>query len=152
MDVEWIVAKVENVREHYMECRRSNKGKPMRVAYEHIRLVPNNELAKAIVQSTLEDDIAETDTSELKTMEEMILDDHHDIYEEILGNDSDMEDVKDLKPIGASSSLLSSKPTGQPEKDIGTALEPTTKSINNSWIPHINTRLMKYISSTAQSS
>lgn len=32
VDIEWIVAKVENVRKHYVECRRSTRGKPMRVA------------------------------------------------------------------------------------------------------------------------
>lgn len=43
VDVVWILAKVEAVKEHYMECRRSKKDNSMCVAYEHISLVPRNE-------------------------------------------------------------------------------------------------------------
>lgn len=35
----------------------------------------------------------------------MILEDNQDIYEDNFGNDGDMEDVVELKPIGVSSPL-----------------------------------------------
>lgn len=38
----------------------------MRVAYEHVRLVPSKDLAKDITESYIEDDIADTKTDELK--------------------------------------------------------------------------------------
>lgn len=51
VDIKWITATVTEPRTHFVECRRSNKGRPMRVAYEHVRLVPSGDLAKEITES-----------------------------------------------------------------------------------------------------
>lgn len=90
VDVEWITATVVEPKECFVECRSSQKGRPMRVAYEHIRLVPSNEIAKEITQNLLEDYMAETDPKDIKTIEQMTDDDRY-LYEDVFGTDSDIE-------------------------------------------------------------
>lgn len=45
---------------------------PMRVAYEHVRPISSNEIARQITESYVEDKIANTDPTELKTIEKMV--------------------------------------------------------------------------------
>lgn len=78
----------------------------MRVAYEHIRLVSSDELAKAITESYLEDEIANTDLNGLQALDSLERDDAKDVYEDIFGTDSHMDDFEQLQPIGASTTLL----------------------------------------------
>lgn len=67
-DVEWVIARVEVVKMHYMQCIRSTKGKPMRVANEQIRTIPNYKLSAEIAQISLEHKISNTGHSEIKTI------------------------------------------------------------------------------------
>lgn len=67
-NVEWISATVITAKEHFVECRRSEKGRPMRVAYEHIRLVPSNYLEREIVEPYFEDDISEMKARKMQTI------------------------------------------------------------------------------------
>lgn len=106
MYIEWITAGVEAVKEHYVECRRSHIGRPMRVAYVHVRLVTDNALAREIAQSYEEDDIADTDAKEIRTIDQMSMNTSEDIYEDICGHDRDIDDKDELRPIGTVSSLL----------------------------------------------
>lgn len=89
LDVKWITATVIDAKEHFVECRRSHRGPPMRVAYEHVRLVPSNELAKQISESFIEEDIADADANNVRTIEEMTSKDKDNVYEDIFGTESE---------------------------------------------------------------
>lgn len=91
----------------------------MRVAYEHIRFVPNNEIAKEIAEGYVEDEIANTDHGTIKKIDQMSVNTKYDLYEEIFGHDRDPEDMEELRQFGAVSSLFNSNVVGTPEKDIG---------------------------------
>lgn len=131
--VEWITATVIEAKEHYVECLRSARGRPMRVAYEHIRLVPSDELAKEITESYLEDEIADTDTTGLKTLESLDRDDDSsNAYEDIPGTDTDMDDIEKPRSLDTSTSLMSqlNNPIGNTAKDVGQIESTTTKNID----------------------
>lgn len=67
----WITATVEEAKQHYVECRMSKKGKPMRVAYEHVSFFPFNELAEEFAECYVEDDITESDRDLLEHLNEL---------------------------------------------------------------------------------
>lgn len=119
VDIQWVTATVEKVRDHFVECRRSRKGPPMRVAFEHIRLIPSSSLAREITETYLEDEISEQDTNDIKTIEEMSTTDTDNIYTDIFGDESDTDEEEELKPIGTAASLFTTTTVGNPEKDIG---------------------------------
>lgn len=52
--VRWVSASVVEEEEHIVRCRRSNRGAPMSVAYEHIRIAPSGVLAQELVECSLE--------------------------------------------------------------------------------------------------
>lgn len=106
IDVEWITETVIDAKEHYVECRRHRKRRPLRVAFEHIRLVSSKERAKQIYESFMEEDIAETDRNGLKPIEKMTDSDEKDLYEDILGTETDNDDDEELRPIGTTNSML----------------------------------------------
>lgn len=126
LKTEWITATVFNPKEHFVECKRSQKGRPMRVAYEQVRIVPSNEIAKEILESFLEDYIADNQHEDLKTIDQMTEHDNttdNDTYKEIFGSDSDTDDDEDLQPIGTScttiGAMLSTQAIGETRKDVG---------------------------------
>lgn len=51
----WTEAEVIDPRDHFVVARRSRHGRPMKVAYEDIRLVPEHPLAIEPMQDALED-------------------------------------------------------------------------------------------------
>lgn len=55
--VGWIEARVVEAHEHYVKCRRSAKGPPMSIAYEHVRLAPKSELTNELTRYSLEDEL-----------------------------------------------------------------------------------------------
>ena len=54
---EWIKATVITACPHYLEVRRSNRGPPMRIAYEDVRFAPRGELATELMSCTLEEEL-----------------------------------------------------------------------------------------------
>ena len=51
----WVEARRVEAKEHVLKCRRRNKGLPMGVAYEHVRIAPQGELIGELLRSSLED-------------------------------------------------------------------------------------------------
>lgn len=139
LDVKWVTSTVINAKEHFDECRRSHIGPPMRVAYEHVRLVPSNEISNKISESLIEEYIADIDTNNVRTLEGMSSQKNHNVYQDIFGTESESDEDKELEPIGTERSMLCSKVEGRPEKDIGTA--PPTISVKSA---------MKELTSTEQ--
>lgn len=131
VEVEWIAATVIEPREHYVECRRSQKERTMRVAYEHIRLIASNDLAKKITETYLEEEIASMGNEDLKTLTDLENNKEKDIYTEIFGDDSDSDDEVELQPIGSASTLLSKVTVGDTSKDVGQIRDTTTNNIDS---------------------
>lgn len=69
----WVKGKVVETHQHYVTCRRSMKGQPMKVAYEDIRLAPKGELA-AELQAPLVEDIFDRPQTPLNSQPELISD------------------------------------------------------------------------------
>lgn len=78
----------------------------MRVAYEHVRLAPSNEIAKQITETLLEDFIAEANPSETKTLDEMTTAGSQKMYTHIFGSDTDTDEDEKLRPIGTARAML----------------------------------------------
>lgn len=78
----------------------------MHVAYEHIRLVPSNDLAKQITESYLKDEIADVDHQGVQSLESLEGSETNDIYEDIFGTNSYMEEIEELQPIETSTTLM----------------------------------------------
>lgn len=55
---EWVKGKVISASKHFAMCKRSEKGVPMKVAYEDLRIVPKGDLAQELQSSVLEDYIS----------------------------------------------------------------------------------------------
>lgn len=51
----WIEARVLSTGDHMFKCKRTQKGPPMTVAYDHVRLAPESELARELMLESLED-------------------------------------------------------------------------------------------------
>lgn len=51
----WIVAKVVEAGRHIAKCKRFEKGNPMKVAYEDIRLRPKGEPADELIRTESDD-------------------------------------------------------------------------------------------------
>ena len=56
--VEWIAATVVAAHQHYLEVRRTARGRPMRVAYEDVRFKPKGTLATELLSCSLEEELA----------------------------------------------------------------------------------------------
>lgn len=52
---QWIQATVIEATPFLVKCRRSNRGPPMNIAYEHVHLVPKGELARELQRGILQD-------------------------------------------------------------------------------------------------
>lgn len=143
VNVDGIAATVIATRENYVECRRSTKGRTMRVAYEHIRLIPSNKLAKAITETYLEDDIANENPHELKSLKELEVGKEKDIYSEIFGDDSDLDEEEELKPIGSASTILSKTAIGDTAKEVGHIENKTSIEIGNKELQSIHDHKLK---------
>ena len=63
-DNEWVKAHVIEASEHFITARRANKGPPMKVAYEDVRIAPRNELTDALLSCSLEEELESTATAE----------------------------------------------------------------------------------------
>lgn len=123
--VGWVRAVVESAGEHVVRCRRSKRGPPMMVAYEHIRLAPTGELARDMTEGTLEscmESVSVTDAS--VEWDELRSEDPEDIMREIFGEDSDacnnlmMTEAERGASEKDSRTMYEAK-HGEPEKDIG---------------------------------
>lgn len=57
-NVEWVQAKVVSAEQHYLLARRSERGPPMRVAYEDVRLAPQGALAQQLMSCSMEHELA----------------------------------------------------------------------------------------------
>lgn len=55
--VEWIEATVDEAKEHLVKCRRTNKGPPMLVSYEDIRIRPKGELTRALMSQNFTEEL-----------------------------------------------------------------------------------------------
>lgn len=106
----WLQATVVEAGEHQVKCRRSRRGPPMCVAYNHIRLVPTGELAQELMEGTLEGVMAKDDEVEVSG------DLPNDVWRDIFGEERDPElDVRARKV----SSMLSRPVIGDPTQEIG---------------------------------
>lgn len=56
---EWIPATVINAGDHIVECRRKEKGPPMTIGYNDIRLRPTGELTNELMKYEMDDDMHE---------------------------------------------------------------------------------------------
>ena len=56
--VEWIAATVIKAHLHFLEVRRSERGRPMRVAYEDVRFKPTGPLATELMSCSLEEEFS----------------------------------------------------------------------------------------------
>lgn len=54
---EWIKAKVVKAERHHLTARRSQRGPPMRVAYEDVRLAPRSTLAQELLSCSVEQEL-----------------------------------------------------------------------------------------------
>lgn len=55
--VRWIEERVLEALAHEVKCRRTKKGPPMTVAYEHLRVAPKGELANDLFDKSLEEEL-----------------------------------------------------------------------------------------------
>lgn len=62
---EWIPATVINAEKHIVICRRRNKGPPMKVSYNDVRLMPRGPLTQELMQLDLMDEQCEDDLNDL---------------------------------------------------------------------------------------
>jgi len=53
----WVSATVVEAQKNLVLCRRSNRGPPMSVAYEHIRIAPSDPLTAELMSCTLEEEL-----------------------------------------------------------------------------------------------
>lgn len=94
----WLLATVSNPTNHYVECERKTQGLAMRVAYEHIRLAPNNQLAEDMVEISLEDEISDKKWNGLSTEDNLEKSTQGNIASKIFGdNDENVSDVEELR-------------------------------------------------------
>lgn len=54
---EWVKAKLVEAGEHVVTCRRSDKGPPMRIAYEQKRKAPEGQIATELMSRNREEEI-----------------------------------------------------------------------------------------------
>lgn len=78
----------------------------MRVAYEHISLIPTNDLAREITESYMEDSLAENSADRLQTIKYIYINEDETVYNDIFGEDSDFDDDEKLQPIGTAAALF----------------------------------------------
>lgn len=67
---EWVVAKLTEAEPYRILLRRSDRGIPMRVAYEDVRIAPKGELTQELLARTLEEESGEKDTCEKMKIDE----------------------------------------------------------------------------------
>lgn len=102
----WVRATVAEALPHFVKCRRSKKGPPMTVAYEDIRLVPDDQLAEELQTHVLED-ILETDILECNNI-------NHGRNKEKPHGEEEVDNTPDVK-----TSFFSKVSNGNPMMDIG---------------------------------
>lgn len=59
--VEWIRGTVDHAEDHILVARRSNRGPPMRVAYEDVRFAPRGALTAELLECSLETELCRSD-------------------------------------------------------------------------------------------
>lgn len=129
--VGWVSATVVEPRPHYVLCRRSDKGRPMKVAYEHIRIKPSGDLADELMRHNLdaelcniqitEDEFEDDDPRDYlaETLAEIFgPDEPEDLEENVVHEDNGTKEDDNRKNV---ESLMASckDVTGDPEMDIG---------------------------------
>lgn len=97
----------------------------------------------------MDDDFATTTPEEIKTLEQMSDTHNTDIYEEIFGIESDIEDEEELQPIGRAlnkpPTMLTSQVIGEPEKDIGVSSNDTSNTIDENRLQSIHEHTLNEI-------
>lgn len=112
--VRWIPATVVEAGKHLVKCRRSKKGPPISVAYTHIRVAPDGELAKEMIEGTSEGVMASD--MDVEAPGDLPI----EVWRDIFGESEEAE--RDAEALRVSS-MLSSTAAGNPTKDIGTDTE-----------------------------
>lgn len=124
----WLLATVSKAERHIVYCRRSEKGPPLTVVYEHVRLAPKGELANDLMNLPLEDKLSKDTSESTNEYQSMALRKsafHEDTPSEgrsLMGDDdnSDVEKCDTLLPVGVTeSSPLTTDHNGNPTNDIG---------------------------------
>lgn len=146
--IRWLSATVVKAGPHVVKCRRARKGPPLMVAYEDLRLAPKGNLAKNLLENSLEDMLAERgNTDEMSvhsgesteegasspqgTMEEAVTavlprtipaasseTDRDTLMYDVFGSDGEKED--EILPIKRT--LIASDTPGSPKRDVGPAM------------------------------
>lgn len=121
-----IEARVVSTHEHFGKCCRNNSGPPMTVALEHVHIAPQNELARQLLDPSLEDLSEERSTTQLCVSPPLELEDTNlDSDRGFLDTYDDDIDMERLRPTGrvttmpATSFLYEITPVGNPERYIG---------------------------------
>lgn len=122
--IRWIAATVQEAREHYVLCRRSDKGPPMKIAYEHIRLQPRDDLTRELCEYSLEDELSSIRfDDDFDDTEEVVDPDNSDerILKDIFGSDgeSEEEDMEGDHRKEAAAMMGRMSAVGNSELDIG---------------------------------
>lgn len=124
--VRWVRATVVSTTPFYVRCRRSDRGPPMQVAYEHIRMVPEGELANELQQGILEDLLADDIPSSAhqegvqhtgNNLEQEYPNDPAQIMMDVFGPEDDDEETTATDTLRKS--FFTKAVLGEPEKDIG---------------------------------
>lgn len=114
--VRWVAATVEKAERHFVRCRRSSRGPPMKVAYEHVRLKPQGELTAELSEKSLEDELHDVQFNQTVDAPEGDVDEDSDVMRDIFGSDSEEQEVG----IGTRTSFLAEiDADGEPMLDIG---------------------------------
>lgn len=59
----WVEEKLIEVGDHIVTCRRSNRGSPMRVAHEDVRVTPRDKFSRDLLRDSLEDVLLKVSSS-----------------------------------------------------------------------------------------
>ena len=117
----WVEARVVEAQEHILKCRRSKKGSPMRIAYEHVRIAPEGELTRELMGKSLEDELSNMvdDEEDADEQEET----HQALVPEKgkeSGNSLDEERGDNMSvPVRLHGTLFTNRVLGNPLEDIG---------------------------------
>lgn len=117
----WLIATVIKFSNHYVECRTKTEGPAIPVAHEYVELAPNNQLARDVMNISLEGKISDNKWNGPFLVEGLQkASQEGDVLNQIFGdNDEIVSDIEKRKPIGASSTLLNKIFEGVPENDVG---------------------------------
>lgn len=130
----WVEARVVEAKEHILKCRRNKKGLPMRVAYEHVRIAPEGELTRELMETSLEDEllsIADETYDDDQTHDETAMDNEAAVGDETVtgthtgGSDMKQDMIDEERgervqtPRRQQGSFFSNNVSGNPVEDIG---------------------------------